>query len=179
MKRIPLYHYVAQNNPSGGARVIEHFNLRPPRGKEDIARGLRYVMINFGEEGFRAIAKEHPDRELILDSAEVVTLPVGETESKSGSCGCSSNAEGNGNGKSNPTHDAPNQDLIDEVKALKLKEKQRSEKEEEKKKLTKEDVASEVKKVLGDTKPFIKDTLPYIAVGGMALFLFYGALKAK
>ena len=90
MRRIQLYDYVAINNPSGGAKVIEHFNLKKPTSRRDIGRGLRYVMINFGEEGFKEIAKAHPDRALILDSVAVDN--VFPTDKKSSACGCQSNA---------------------------------------------------------------------------------------
>jgi len=179
MKRIPLYQYVAINNPSGGGDVIEHFDLPRPKTREGIARGLRHVMINFKEEGLKEIAKVHPDRSLILDTQDVVAEEVLNPtilDKKSSACGCSSNADGDSS-----SNNAPNQELIDDVKELKIKDKIKSENGVNQKtdSLTKDDIANEVKKVLSDHKPFVRDTLPYLAIGGIALVLFYSAIKGK
>lgn len=169
MRKIQLYDYVSMNNPKGGAEVLEHFNLKKPTSRQDIGRGLRYVMLTFGEEGFREIAKAHPDRALILDS--VVEDKVFPMEKKSDACGCSS-ASGN---EAKPSKEkASNQDIVDAIKESKTAE---VESKQEGTQLTKDDISNEVKKVLDKHKPFIKDTLPYLAVGGIALFLFIGAIK--
>jgi ElaB/YqjD/DUF883 family membrane-anchored ribosome-binding protein len=171
MKRIQLYDYVAINNPSGGAKVIEHFNLKKPTSRREIGRGLRYVMINFGEEGFREIAKAHPDRALILDSvAQDKVFPM---EQKSEACGCSSNANGEENKKE---EGASNQDIVDAIKESSKSSEDDTKKETQ---LTKDDISNEIKKAFDKHKPFIKDTLPYLAVGGVALFLFIGAISKK
>jgi hypothetical protein len=180
MKRIPLYQYVALNNPSGGGDVIEHFDLPRPQTREGIARGLRHVMINFKEEGLKEIAKAHPDRKLILETQDVVEEVPNPTilDEKSSACGCSSNA--NGDNQTSPNN-APNQELIDDIKELKLKEKFKAEygANEKTDSITKDDISSEVKKVLANHKPFIKDTLPYLAIGGIGMILFYSAIKGK
>jgi hypothetical protein len=169
MKRIPLYAYVAANNPYGGADVLRKFRVQHEASKSGIARGLRYAMVTFGEDAFREIAKVHPDKELILDSheeveQEVLTIP----EVKSGCSGCGGNCDckSNTNGVEH-SHNAPNQDLLDDIKELKTKEKLRSEKE------AMQNIATEVKKTLGNTKSFVETNLPYIALGGVALFFMY------
>jgi len=174
MRKIPLYAYVASNNSRGAAEVIRHFGLPAPQSQEELVRGLRHVQSTFGKEGIMEIAKAHPDRMLILATVK----PVENTEEKSGcngSCSCNegkSNACGyshaNGSGKSSA-----------EEELAKLKEEQLNAKIDEinKKSLTKEDVADEVKKVIDKTNPFIKNNLPYIALGGVALFFIYGAMK--
>ena len=177
MRRIPLYAYVASNNPNGAAGVIEHFKLPAPRNQNDIARGLRYVMMTQGEEGFHEIAKVHPDRNLILD---VNSLEAKTEENKSscdGNCSCNekkSNACGCSSGFDGSENNAPNQDEIN-----KLKEEKTLAKLEgiEKASLTKDDVAKEVKKALKETNTFIRDSLPTIAVIGVGAFLFMGILK--
>lgn len=174
MRKIPLYAYVASNNSRGAAEVIKHFGLPAPQSQEELIRGLRHVQSTFGKEGILEIAKAHPDRMLILATVK----PAENTEEKSGcngGCSCKegkSNACGysnaNGNGKSSA-----------EQELAKLKEEQLNAKIDEinKKSLSKEDIADEVKKVIDKSNPFIKNNLPYIALGGVALFFIYGAMK--
>jgi len=174
MRRIPLFDYVALNNPNGGAKVLKHFNLPVPSSKKEIARGLRYVMINFEEDGIRKIAEAHPDRDLILDTQEAVVVEEPKEIEKTPECGCHSNANGV---IGNPV--VANQELIDAIKEGATKEETKLVGKEKTNELTKDDVASEVKRVLNQSNPFIKDTLPYLAIGGLGLFLFYTAVKSK
>lgn len=163
LQRIPLYVYVAHNNPEGAASVINHFKLMPPRDGYDLIRGLRHVMITEGEEGFRQIAKVHPDRNLILDAedTEVIEKKSGcdgcehNTEKKSNACGCSSGFNG----------ETVTPSSIIEVK------------KDEKPSLTKEDIASEVKRAMSDTGSFLKDSFPYIALIGVVGLIYMGVKK--
>lgn len=162
MRKIPLYAYVASNNPRGAAEVIASFGFRPPQSQDEVLRGLRHVQSVYGKEGIIEIAKVHPDRDLIIG-----TIPSSKKKVKeetSNSCGCSSNANGEVNSKTQ-----------EELSKLK-EEKLLSEIKNSKSPLTKEDIADEVKKVLDKTNPFIKNNLPYIALGGVALFFIYGTL---
>ena len=107
LEKIPLFIYVAHNNPNGAVKVMNHFGLMPPKEEADLVRGLREVMTVFGEEGFMEIAKHHPDRNLIIDAEEIRNQklvpiiepkPVCETceknQKKSNACGCFSKVEG-------------------------------------------------------------------------------------
>lgn len=162
MKRIPLYLYVAHNNPQGAASVINHFKLMPPKDGYDLIRGLRHVMITEGEEGFREIAKVHPDRNLILDSEEVEVV-----EKKSGCDGCEHNKEQ----KSNACGCSSGFDGVNLQNAPVLEVKK------EEKQLTKEDISSEVKRAIGETGSFLKDSFPYIALIGVVGLIYMGVKK--
>ena len=162
MKRIPLYIYVAQNNPHGAASVIRKFGLPEPQKPSDLMRGLRYIMAARGEEGFVEIAKVHPDRKLILDVEEIEKPPIEEKSSCNGDTACKSCSEKKSNacGCSHSSFSG-----IETPKS------------EDKESLTKEEVSKEVKKALSETNLFVKHTLPYIAVIGVGVFLFTGILK--
>ncbi len=165
MQKIPLYIYVATNNPSGAAAIINRFNLMPPKNDHDLIRGLRHVMLTKGEEGFREIAKIHPDKQLILDAHNI------EPEIKSNACGCHSNANGEELDNSLLSNFLTKDDLQKyevEKKLNQLKESAI---------LTKDDIATEVKKALNDKNQFISNTLPYIALLGVSMFLFTSIIK--
>jgi len=167
MKRIPLYVYVAHNNPQGAASVINHFKLMPPKDGYDLIRGLRHVMITEGEEGFRQIAKVHPDRNLILDAEEQEVVVV--DEKKSGcdgntSCGCNKEKKSNACGCSGSSGFDGEQKVAPEVK-------------KEEKQLTKEDISIEVKRAIGETGSFLKDSFPYIALIGVVGLIYMGVKK--
>lgn len=193
MRKIPLYEYVATNNSKGAAEVIKHFGLRPPQSMDDVLRGLRHVQSRFGEKGVLEIAKAHPDRQLILATEidrdksnfdggcghngcrSTHTCVSGKCvlnkKSTSSACGCSSSFGGD------DKLIAPEVKELEILKAKINEEKILKKIEEGKSTLTREDVASEVKKVLDKTNPFIKDHLPYLAVGGLALFFIIGKFK--
>lgn len=176
MRKIPLYAYVASNNSRGAAEVMKHFGLPAPQSEEDVIRGLRHVQSTFGKEGIMEIAKAHPDRMLILSTISR-TQKTEEKSGCNGGCSCKdskSNACGYSQVSGNVKSSA-------EEELAKLKEEQLNAKIDEinKKSLTKEDIADEVKKVIDKTNPFIKNNLPYIALGGVALFFIYGAMKMK
>jgi len=166
MNRIPLFQYVAINNPQGAAEVIRNFNLREPQSQDDLIRGLRHVMTNFGEKGFIEIAKAHPDRNLILGAEETINpLPLVMPEKK---CGCSSK-----HSSIDGDYVAPTKENIRFLTKEDL-EKFETEKKvaEMEKKLTREDVAQEVKKVLAQSNNFITQNLPTLAIIGVGIFLY-------
>jgi len=185
MKKIPLHVYVAYNNPEGGKEVLNHFNLRQPQNFNDLLRGLRHVMVTKGEEGFMQIARVHPDRNLILDENEITNgskeiksnsdgdSGCGCKDKKSNACGCSkfSSIEGLDIFTSEYTS---NKSELERLKEEKLLQKIEA---NNKTSLTKEDVANEVKKVLDEQNPFVKNTLPYLIVGSVAVFFIIGAIK--
>lgn len=177
MQRIPLYQYVAINNPQGSAAVIKNFNLRKPENENDLIRGLKHVMNNFGEEGFIEIAKQHPDRHLILD-AEDISNPKTEVMTTEKKCSCHSKfsgVDGNSNNGVNAGSDylAPTKENIRFLTKGDL-DKFETEKKvaEMEKKLTKEDISAEVKKVLAQSNNFITQNLPTIAIIGGVIFLY-------
>lgn len=163
MRKIPLYAYVASNNPHGAAEVIRQFGLMPPQNQEDVFRGLRHVQSTFGREGLMEIAKAHPDKDLII-----ATIPKSEDkESKSSACGCHSGINGVG------SVDSATKTELEKIREERLLEKI----EASKNPLTKEDIAAEVKREIEKTNPFIKNNLPYLALGGVALFFVWGTLR--
>jgi len=165
MRKIPLYAYVASNNPVGAVEVIKSFGLAAPQSEEDVFRGLRHVQSTFGREGIVEIAKAHPDRELLMSVNS--TKEDVKSNANGSSCGCHSNANGTSGNES------ANQAEINRLKEEKLLEKI----EASKSSLTREDIADEFKKAMDKTNPFIKNNLPYIALGGVALFFIWGTLK--
>lgn len=176
MKRIPLYVYVAMNNPKGAASVITNFGLMPPRNQYDVVRGLRHVMMTKGEDGFREIAKVHPDRQLIMDANTIeldIKPEVVETKTKTNINGadCSTCRYSNANGDS--SNNAPDQSQIDDIKKIKLEMKM--DKEALK---TKDLIKSESEKlkelVLSDKNKQLAINLGIAAGIGV---LFYMALK--
>lgn len=173
MQRIPLYQYVAFNNPQGAAAVIKNFNLNAPQNTDDLIRGLKYVMKNFGEEGFIEIAKQHPDRNLILNSEEIINPKI-EITAPAKKCGCSSKFS-NVDGIENNGNDyvAPSKENIRFLTKEDL-DKFETEKKvaEMEKKLTREDISAEVKKALAKSNNFITQNLPTLAIVGGVIFLY-------
>jgi|SRR3990167_6930888 len=169
MEKIPLFIYVAHNNPNGAVKVMNHFGLMPPKEETDLVVGLRYVMETYGEEGFLEIAKHHPDRSLIIDAEEInkqKLIPIIEpkptcdvcekNKNKSNACGCHSGLDG-----------------VEQFIAKK------DEAQPTTPSLTKEDVSNEIKRALNENNSFIKDGLPYIALLGVGAFLFIGMMKTN
>lgn len=76
MKKIPLYYYIAFNNPDGAKAVIESFGyeIYGVKDRNDLAICVKQLIEQKGEEGVVALAKVHPDRELILETADTKTL---------------------------------------------------------------------------------------------------------
>lgn len=166
MSKIPLYLYVAQNNPRGAANIISKFNMGNAQNYDELARGLKHIMATKGEQGFIEIAKIHPDRKLILD---VEALTTTETKSNcSGSCnGCTNFSGANGEttsiDKSNIRF-ATKEDLDKYEIEKKVAEIE--------KKLNKEDIAKEVKNILNKSNNFITSNLPTIAIIAGVAFLY-------
>ena len=171
MQRIPLFQYVATNNPQGAANVIRNFNLKEPQTEDDLIRGLKFIMVNYGEKGFIEIAKQHPDRDLILGAEETNKPAVVEKK-----CGCNSKfsgANGLGNGGENGDYLAPTKETIRFVTKEDLDKFETDKKVAEmEKKLTKEDISNEVKKALAQSNNFITQNLPTLAIIGVGIFLY-------
>lgn len=171
MKRIPLYAYVAQNNPQGAAQVITSFGFEKPNNIDECIRGLKYIMASQGESGFIEIAKQHPDRRLILDAEEIINPKIELAEKKSNACGCSSKFSGMDGQQNNSIE--PTKETIRFVTPEDLKKWETEKKVEEmEKKITKEDISNEVKKVLNQSNNFITQNLPTLAIIGVGIFLY-------
>lgn len=76
MKKIPLSSYIAWNNPAGAKSAIESFgyDVLNVRNQNDLADCVRQFINQNGEAAIAALAKVHPDRDLILDHAESSSL---------------------------------------------------------------------------------------------------------
>lgn len=74
MKRIPLSSYIAWNNPAGAKAVIESFGyqVHNVRGQDDLSQCVNQFVNREGEKGLRALAKVHPDRDLILETEKLM-----------------------------------------------------------------------------------------------------------
>lgn len=74
MKQIPLYFYIAFNNPDGAKSVIESFGyeLHNVENRNDLAQCVKQLVQLRGEEAITALSKVHPDRDLILASQDNV-----------------------------------------------------------------------------------------------------------
>jgi hypothetical protein len=70
--KIPLYSYLAFNNPEGSVAVMKDFNYQVlnVRSRSDIGECLRQFILAEKEAGLNALAKIHPDRQLIIDNTE-------------------------------------------------------------------------------------------------------------
>lgn len=71
--KIPLHFYLAFNNPDGSVSVMKDFGYQVlnVKSRSDIAECLRQFILREKEAGLNALAKIHPDRQLILDNADV------------------------------------------------------------------------------------------------------------
>ena len=72
MNKIPLYYYIAFNNPDGAKSVIESFGyeIYNVRDRNDLAQCVKQLIQERGEDALAALAKVHPDRDLILSEAD-------------------------------------------------------------------------------------------------------------
>jgi len=71
MQKIPLHLYIAFNNPNGAISVMKDFGYDiHARNKEGLASTIAQFIHREGEQGLEAIATIHPDRELILSTAD-------------------------------------------------------------------------------------------------------------
>ncbi len=92
-RRISLAQIVAYNNPHGTVRVLEQFGIARPKNRAQAIAALNHIQKKHGEKAVLAIAKEHPDTELILraneDSSDFCASceQYGMDGKKSG-CGC-------------------------------------------------------------------------------------------
>lgn len=171
MKRIPLHIYVATNNPKGAARVITSFGFNAPQNIDECIKGLQHIMITQGEAGFVEIAKQHPDRKLILDAEEIINPKIETIEPKSNACGCSSKFSGMDGQQGNLTE--PSKETIRFLTPEDLKKWETEKKVDEmEKKITKEDISNEVKKVLNQSNNFVTQNLPTLAIIGVGIFLY-------
>jgi len=165
MKKIPLHVYVARNNPRGASEVITSFGHRKPENSRELLRGLRYVLMAQGEEGYKAIANVHPDRKLIIDVHELEVEEVKPKEEvKSNTCGCSHAA----GATTETVGETP-------LETLPVEKPQKEEPETKEEPLTKEEVKTEVKKALRETS-FIKDNLSEIVLVGMGIVAIIGVV---
>lgn len=76
MKQIPLYYYIAFNNPDGAKAAIESFGYQVLNVKDrtDLAECVKQLIQFKGNQALDALAKVHPDRDLIMDSVETKTV---------------------------------------------------------------------------------------------------------
>jgi hypothetical protein len=80
--KIPLYCYLAFNNPEGSVSVIKDFGyeILNTKSRSDIAECLRQFILREKEAGLNALARIHPDRQLILDNPDVTVGANGTSE---------------------------------------------------------------------------------------------------
>lgn len=66
---IPLHYYIAFNKPKEAVQVMEDFGYTVQvRDKSGVASTLAQFIDREGENAIQALAKIHPDRELILST---------------------------------------------------------------------------------------------------------------
>jgi len=70
--KIPIYSYLAFNNPEGSVAVIKSFgyDVLNVKSRSDVSEVLRQFIVKEKEKGLNALAKIHPDRQLILDNPD-------------------------------------------------------------------------------------------------------------
>jgi hypothetical protein len=70
--KIPIYSYLAFNNPEGSVSVIKSFgyDVLNVKSRSDVSEVLRQFIVREKEKGLNALAKIHPDRQLILDNPD-------------------------------------------------------------------------------------------------------------
>ena len=62
-----MYEYVAMSNPREAKSLIESFGYRVTNPRT-MGSNLRMLVAQEGEDALKAIAKMHPDKELILEA---------------------------------------------------------------------------------------------------------------
>ena len=83
MTKIPLYYYLAFNNPEGAVSVMEKFGYNVhARNKTQLATTIAEFITREKEDGLHALAAIHPDRELILATAGKKMGADGELETE-------------------------------------------------------------------------------------------------
>jgi len=162
MQRIQLYRYIAVNNHEGTKQILSDFGVPQPTSTRDAIQKLRWVLKRHREDALKAMAAQHPDKDLILSMEIPNDAAIDRNvEIKSSNCGCShSGANGEqksccsacaaaANGENGKTKETP---VIDSTESVAPKEE-----------VPKKEPSDETGKNL-----FVKN-LPYIAIGMVVL----------
>lgn len=67
-----VFEYVAENNPSGAAQMVQVYNLTPERNRRMLARQVAYCVKRDRVHALKTLAKIHPDADLFTSEIEEV-----------------------------------------------------------------------------------------------------------
>lgn len=108
MNKIPIWYYVARNNPEGAKIILDAWNVKPKSNAfSHLAESLRQLYTQNKEAVLMDLANLHPDKELVVAVAGMQEAPAEPEnksgcdacggkcgERKSGACGCQSSFAG-------------------------------------------------------------------------------------
>tara|TARA_R110002012_G_C11673984_1_gene613427 strand:+ start:5647 stop:6057 length:411 start_codon:yes stop_codon:yes gene_type:complete len=117
--RITLYDYLASSVPSECISVLEQFDIPSTQNENELVDNLKYFVNTYGQDALDTLADIHPDRDLIVEVAELSTPYNGKSDSEYLNATGSISMERIGNiektlmGNSTPTIDNNNIDKTD------------------------------------------------------------------
>jgi len=118
--RITLYDYLASSVPSECNSVLEQFDIPSTQSEDELVDNLKYFVNTYGQDALDTLADIHPDRDLIVEVAELATPYNGKSDSEYLNATGSVSMERIGNiektlmsGNTNPTIENNNIDKTD------------------------------------------------------------------
>lgn len=80
--RITLYDYLASSVPSECNDVLEQFDIPSTQNEDELVDNLKYFVNTYGQDALDTLADIHPDRDLIVEVAELSRPYNGKSESE-------------------------------------------------------------------------------------------------
>ena len=79
---ITLYDYLANSVPSECNSVLEQFDIPSTQNEEELVDNLKYFVNTYGQDALDTLAEIHPDKDLIVEVAELSTPYEGKSDSE-------------------------------------------------------------------------------------------------
>lgn len=79
---ITLYDYLANSVPSECNNVLEQFDIPSTQNEEELVDNLKYFVNTYGQDALDTLAEIHPDKDLIIEVAELSTPYNGKADSE-------------------------------------------------------------------------------------------------
>ena len=80
--QITLYDYLANSVPSECNSVLEQFDIPNTQNEDELVDNLKYFVNTYGQDALDTLADIHPDRDLIVEVAELSTPFEGGSDSE-------------------------------------------------------------------------------------------------
>jgi len=90
MHNMTIYDNVALHSPRNAQRLLRSYRIRPAQSTSELSNKLKKLTSRHGEKALNELAKIHPDRELILNGADIKLSADGEV------CACPTHGNFNG-----------------------------------------------------------------------------------